>query len=127
MLAARVAEGFDARQIQVNFLSDSLWSLSMPLIVLLCTCSEMGGVGPLANILNDQFKAVMENKTMDSDQQQPSNRDLQLVYEALFCCWLLSYNPVVAENDFTGTTIILNCVRLLREVDKEKVTISFLD
>jgi len=83
--------------------------------------SEMGGVGPLANILNDQFKAVMENKTMDSDQQQPSNRDLQLVYEALFCCWLLSYNPVVAENDFTGTTIILNCVRLLREVDKEKV------
>ena len=76
----------------------------------------------MANILNDQFKAVMENKTMDSDQQQPSNRDLQLVYETLFCCWLLSYNPVVAENDFTGTTIILNCVRLLREVDKEKVT-----
>ena len=51
------------------------------------------------------------------------------MYETLFSCWLLSYNAVVAENDFTGKTIILNCVKLLREVDKEKVRrvgLSFL-
>lgn len=50
-----------------------------------------------------------------------SGRDLQLIYEALFAVWLLSFNADIAEKDFTGTPIVLNVVRLLREVDKEKI------
>jgi hypothetical protein len=85
--------------------------------------SEMGGLNVLAAILNDQYKAVMEAKKESASEggQSNSGRDLQLIYEMIFSCWLLSFNEVIAKNDFSGNSIILNVVRILREVDKEKV------
>ncbi len=37
-----------------------------------------------------------------------------------YSCWLLSYNNTVAEKDFTGTAVIVNTVRILREGGKQK-------
>jgi len=91
--------------------------------------STLHGLQYLSAVLNDQYKAVVQakQKAVEGFEKSESGsgeglvRDLQLVYETLFCCWLLSFNSEIAERDFTGTSIVLNCVRIMREVDKEKI------
>ncbi len=82
--------------------------------------AKQGGLAALSAVLTDQFKAVMAAKQQESQEKQ-SDRDLQLIYETLFCGWLLSYSVEVAEKHFTGTLIVVTTVRLMREVDKEKI------
>lgn len=89
---------------------------------------KLHGLQQLAAVLNAQHKAVMDAKNATAAEGEDgkagaagAGRDLQLIYETLFAAWLMSYNAEIAEKDFTGTSLILNTVRLLREVDKEKI------
>mmetsp|Transcript_5661 Transcript_5661/g.16061 ORF Transcript_5661/g.16061 Transcript_5661/m.16061 type:complete len:462 (-) Transcript_5661:33-1418(-) len=45
----------------------------------------------------------------------------QIIYQSLFCIWLLSYNTKLAEGRFHKTTVIEKIVDTVRNVQREKV------
>jgi len=49
-----------------------------------------------------------------------SNLSSQLIYETLYCLWLMSYNKEISES-FTKTNVIARIVEILKTLQKEKV------
>jgi V-type H+-transporting ATPase subunit H len=49
------------------------------------------------------------------------SHNFQILYQASYCCWLLSYNHHVAERFSASTTIIHKLVEIVRTIGKEKV------
>jgi len=46
--------------------------------------------------------------------------NVQILYQTLFCLWLMSYNPIVSET-FAKTSVIPRIFELIRTVAKEKI------
>jgi len=55
------------------------------------------------------------------DQAHHQTPNFQIIYQALQCLWLLSYNAFIAEN-FGDSEIVFKIGHILKSVNKEKVT-----
>merc|ERR1711988_660742 len=47
--------------------------------------------------------------------------DVQLLYQVGFCLWLLSYDSEIAENKMTQTNVVMNILKVIKTVSREKV------
>lgn len=83
----------------------------------------LSGLDLLAPVLTKQHRAVVNNKGESGEKDVSSDdiRDLQLIYETVFCVWLMSFNDDISQKRFHGKHIILDIVRLCQHVEKEKV------
>ena len=81
--------------------------------------TQHDGFSQLAPLLKNQLDAVMFVK---ENQEKSPDRDLQFIYDIIYCFWLLSFDPVIAEKHFSEQSgVIKHIVRLISECEVEKI------
>jgi len=73
----------------------------------------------LAPLLSDQLHAVVYSK---ENKDKHPDRDLQFIYDILYCFWLLSFDEETGNKCFTEQSgVVKNVVRLVAECEVEKI------
>eukprot|EP01091_Cochliopodium_minus_P021169 TRINITY_DN957_c0_g1_i2.p1 TRINITY_DN957_c0_g1~~TRINITY_DN957_c0_g1_i2.p1 ORF type:complete len:337 (+),score=101.83 TRINITY_DN957_c0_g1_i2:306-1316(+) len=77
------------------------------------------GFSQLAPLVKQQLVAVLNCK--ETKEKNPE-RDLQFIYDILYCFWLLSFDEEIGNKYFTEQSgVIKNIVRLIAECEVEKI------
>jgi len=81
--------------------------------------SKNDGFSQLAPLVRNQLDAVLQCK---ETKEKNADRDLQFIYDILYCFWLLSFDEDIGKNYFTEQSgVIKNIVRLISECEVEKI------
>eukprot|EP01092_Planopodium_desertum_P001919 TRINITY_DN1300_c0_g1_i1.p1 TRINITY_DN1300_c0_g1~~TRINITY_DN1300_c0_g1_i1.p1 ORF type:complete len:396 (-),score=59.19 TRINITY_DN1300_c0_g1_i1:65-1252(-) len=96
---------------------------------------DIGGLLRLSSVLHAEYEEFqrLENYTppdllpgtpppvKKGEDVKPPGPNAQLVYETIYCLWLVSYRKNLAETKFVGTHAIKNVVSLIKAINKDKI------
>jgi len=90
---------------------------------------DCGGLSNLSTILSKEYE---EYETLQSwappelavegeiREPKPPGPNIQLIYESMYCLWLVSFQEDLATS-FTGLNLIRNLVNLIKSIPKDKI------